>query len=82
MAGERVVDVVKAQIETLNLRARSVKRQRGIVADALACAGHPDLFTAKVEALVHYAGSRDSSAHQPSIVGFFARLTKSISPCA
>ncbi len=71
--------VVKAQVEALNLRARRMESERGVIADALACAGYPDDFTAEVEVLAHCAGSRDSSVHQPSMVGFFARLTKSIS---
>lgn len=64
-------------IKTCNFRSRLNKRQRRGVADTFTCAGYPDIFTAEI----HYFTSRESSFHQASMVGFFASMTKSISPC-
>src|SRR5699024_94594 len=64
-------------IKTCNFRSRLNKRQRRGVADTFPRASYPAIFTAEI----HYFTSRESSFHQASMVGFFASMTKSISPC-
>ena len=80
LGGERVAFAVERQIEPGYLRAGLNERQGGGVADPLARAGDPHGPAVKIEP-VHYFTSRESSAHQASMVGFFASTTKSISPC-
>ncbi|MOA15236.1 hypothetical protein D3C78_1353850 [compost metagenome] len=77
--GKRIIVRREGEIKASHLRTRLDKRQRRGVADALTRARHPDGFAGKIES-GHYFTSRDSSAHQASRVGFFASITKSISP--
>lgn len=79
LGGERIAFTVERQIKAGYLRAGLNERQGGGVADPLARPGDPHGLAVKIES-VHYFTSRDSSAHQASIVGFFASTTKSISP--
>ena len=77
--GKRIFAVRESQIEPGHLRPGLHKCQRGRIANALTRARHPDGFTGKIKS--HHFTSRESSAHQASRVGFFASITKSMSPC-
>ncbi|MNC13115.1 hypothetical protein D3C75_608480 [compost metagenome] len=77
---KRIACLREGDVKTGHLCARLCEGLRGGVADAFSGPGHPDGFAAKIQP-GHYFTSRESSAHQASRVGFFASITKSMSPC-
>ena len=78
--GKRITFAVKGKVETGDVGPGLDESQRGGIANAFTCASHPHGLAVKIQRR-HYFTSRESSAHQASMVGFFASITKSISPC-
>ncbi len=78
--GKGIARLREGHVKARHPGARLCERHRGGVTDAFPGPGHPDGFPRKIERS-HYFTSRESSAHQASSVGFFASITKSISPC-
>ena len=78
--GKRITFAVKGKVETGDVSPGLDESQRGGIANPFTCAGHPHGLAVEIQRR-HYFTSRESSAHQASMVGFFASITKSISPC-